>query len=353
LNQVMIELTQQPVHARPHRRGRAVATLAAGNEIDDWLRARLGPPPIVEPGIAEKCAVPESVTKRARRLLAARINFIGNPSFDDVPAVARILGPTPEPDGDEGCRPEEAHGRFSPTDPKFGLSRLLSREQEVHLFRKMNFLKYAAIRLREAIDPDTAVVVEINRVEILLQEATAILDRIIGSNMALVLSIVKKYRRPGEDIADLVSDGNLSLWRAAVRFDFARGFRFSTYATRAIMNDCVLRIRREAARHHRIVTYGPELFRSVADRREGEPPDLALRQRSNELLRSLLGHLNARERTIIDGRFGFTDKRQTLAELGTQLGISKERVRQIEIRALRKLQKTDLARSLATAAWNT
>jgi RNA polymerase primary sigma factor len=171
--------------------------------------------------------------------------------------------------------------------------------------------------------------------------------------MALVLSVVKKYRRPGEDIADLVSDGNLSLLRAAVRFDFARGFRFSTYATRAIMNDCVVRIRRQAAGHLRIVTYGPELFRSVADQREGEPSDLALRQRSNELLRSLLGHLNKRERTIIDGRFGFTDKKRTLGELGTQLGISKERVRQIEIRALRKLRNTDLARSLATAAWNT
>ena len=141
--------------------------------------------------------------------------------------------------------------------------------------------------------------------------------------------------------------------RAAVRFDFARGFRFSTYATRAIMNDRGERTRRQAAGHLQIVTYGPELFRSVADRREGEPSDLTLRQRSNELLRSLLGHLNNRERTIIDGRFGFTDKRRTLAELGSQLGISKERVRQLEIRALRKLQNTDLARSLATAAWNT
>jgi hypothetical protein len=209
----MIELRQRPVHARPHRRDRAVATLAAGDEVDDWLRTRLGPPPVVEPGIAEKCAVAESVTKRARRLLAARINFIGNPSFDDVPAVARILGPTPEPDGDEGCRPEEAPGRFSPTGAKFGPSRFLSREQEVHLFRKMNFLKYQAARLQEAINPSRARSADLDRVEELLREAGAIRNRVICSYLGLDVSIARTWTTNCQDFFDLVSEGNITLIR--------------------------------------------------------------------------------------------------------------------------------------------
>jgi RNA polymerase primary sigma factor len=77
--------------------------------------------------------------------------------------------------------------------------------------------------------------------------------------------------------------------------------------------------------------------------------EVARRERSNEAIRSLLGHLNAREQTIIDGRFGLTDERRTLVQLGRELGISKERVRQIETRALRKLWDTDEARWLAWA----
>jgi DNA-directed RNA polymerase sigma subunit (sigma70/sigma32) len=67
----------------------------------------------------------------------------------------------------------------------------------------------------------------------------------------------------------------------------------------------------------------------------------------------LLGHLDDREETIIDGRFGLTDERRTLVQLGRELGISKERVRQIETRALRKLWDTDEARRLARADWGT
>ena len=128
---------------------------------------------------------------RARRLLAARIKFIGHPSFDDAPDIARILGPTPEPDGDKDSHADEAPAVYRPA-AESGESQLLTREQEIHLFRKMNFLKYVAARLREAIDPDAAVAAEIDRVEILLRDASAILDRIVGSNLGLVISIAKK-----------------------------------------------------------------------------------------------------------------------------------------------------------------
>jgi RNA polymerase primary sigma factor len=349
----MIGRRRSPADVWPHPGAPAPVSPAADAEVDHWLRGRGAPSPAVELSAAETANLQDTASVRARRLLEVRLAFIGHPSFGDAPAVAGILGPAPAPDGGKGSLSEPAPGVSRPPGAVSGRGRLLTREQEVHLFRKMNFLKYAAARLREAIDPDTAVNAEIDRVEILIREAAAILDRIIGSNLALVVFIAKKYARTGEDFSDLVSDGNLSLLRAAERFDFARGFRFSTYASWTISNNFARRFRREKARYTRFVTGRPELFRSLADPRGGEPLQAARPERSSEAVRSLLGHLSAREQTIIKGRFGLTDKKRTLVELGRELGISRERVRQIETRALRKLWDTDEARSLARADWGT
>jgi RNA polymerase primary sigma factor len=216
----------------------------------------------------------------------------------------------------------------------------LTREQETHLFYKMNFLKSVAARLRAAINPHMAVAAEIDRVEALLREAGGILNRIIRANQGLVVSLVKKYTWSGQDFFDLVADGNVALLRSSERFDFARGVRFSTYATWAILRDFARRIRREKASRRRLVTGRQDFFRSVADHRSGDLPEGTRRDQSTEAIRSLLGQLSDRERMIIVHRFGLVDQKRTLAELGRELGISKERVRQLESRALRKLRET-------------
>ena len=81
-----------------------------------------------------------------------------------------------------------------------------------------------------------------------------------------------------------------------------------------------------------------DFFQSVVDHRSGDLPDPTPRERSTDAVRSLLSQLNDRERTIIVRRFGLVDDKQTLSELGRELGVSKERVRQLEARALRKLR---------------
>jgi RNA polymerase primary sigma factor len=276
---------------------------------------------------------------RARRLLEARIKFVGHPSFDDSVAAAELLGPMPGLDGVQAPHEEVPDGSAS-SAAGFPRRELLTREQEAHLFRTMNFLKSVAARLREAIDPDNPVAADLDRVEVLLRRAAVILMRIIRCNLGLVVSLVKKYAGPGQDFFDLVSDGNLSLLRATEQFDFARGVRFSTYATYAIIRDFARRMGREKTRHTRFVTGPQELFRSLADHRGGDSTDMARRERSTEAIRSLLGQLDDREQTIIVRHFGLNDERRTLVQLGRELGISKERVRQIESRALRKLRDT-------------
>jgi RNA polymerase primary sigma factor len=271
--------------------------------------------------------------------LAARINFVAHPSFADAAATAEILGPMPTPDGGQAPRqPDPLEGY--PSSAEVPEHRLLTREQEVHLFRKMNFLKAVAARLRAAIEPDQTAAAELNQVEALLREARVILNRIIRANQGLVVSIVRKYNQPGQDFFELLSDGNVSLFRASERFDFARGVRFSTYAASAIHRDFARGIRKEKTRRFRLLTGHQHVFQTVADHRGGDLTEPARRARSQEAVRSLLGQLDDRERTIIVRRFGLIDAKWTLVELGRELGISKERVRQLESGALRKLRET-------------
>jgi len=334
----MIERRQRAA-AVGHQAGvPTVANPPAMIEIDRGAGPGLAPSPAVELGLAEtSVSRADVIPMRARRLLAARIRFVDHPSFDDAAVVAEILGPLPTPDAGRAPRSPGPLEGFS-SSAELTEPRLLNREQEVHLFRKMNFLKSVAARLRAAIDPDQADAAEIDQVEALLRETGVILNRIIRANQGLVVKIVKKYTGRGRDFFELLSDGNVSLLRAAERFDFARGVRFSTYATWAILREFTNGIRKEKSCHLRIFTGGKDLFQAVADHRSGDLTELARRERLQEAVRSLLGQLDDRERTIVVRHFGLFDDGCSLAQLGLELGITKERVRQIECSALRKLR---------------
>ena len=114
---------------------------------------------------------------------------------------------------------------------------LLTREQEVHLFRKMNYLKYKASRLRERLDPARPQKTRMAQIEKLYEEIIATKNRIICANLRLVVSIAKRHVKPAQDIFDLVSDGNVSLMHAVEHFDYSFGNKFSTYAAWAIINN--------------------------------------------------------------------------------------------------------------------
>jgi len=114
---------------------------------------------------------------------------------------------------------------------------LLTPEQEVHLFRRMNYLKYKASKLREQLDPVRPKKTLMDRIEKLLQRIGGHEKRHCLGNLRLVVSIAKRHTTPSIEFFELVSDGNVSLIRAADKFDFARGNRFSTYASWAIMKN--------------------------------------------------------------------------------------------------------------------
>jgi RNA polymerase primary sigma factor len=283
---------------------------------------------------------------RARRLQEHKLDFMPDPSFEQPEAAAEILAPLPEPVEGKSRRPR------SPEDlPPYLASLydvpLLSREQEAHLFRKMNYLKYRAEKLRAAIDPARARAADLDAIERFQAEALAVKNQIIRANLRLVVSIAKKHLGPSNNFFELVSDGNMSLIRAVEKFDYARGNKFSTYASWAIMRNFIRSIPEEKHRRDRFVTGHEEMFEAAADHRTDEHEYEVAQRRNQEAVKGLLDRLNDRERRVLMSRFGLEGAvEQTLEQLGHELGVTKERVRQIESRAQEKLRKIALQERL-------
>ncbi|HZW29539.1 MAG TPA: sigma-70 family RNA polymerase sigma factor [Isosphaeraceae bacterium] len=277
---------------------------------------------------------------RARRILGTKLEFIDHASFAQPEHAEAILGPMPEPaDGKPPRRPKAPKG-LPPYLASLYEVPLLDREQEMHLFRKMNYLKYRANQLRLKVDPSRARTSDLDEIERLQEEALAVKNQIIRANLRLVVSIAKRHVGPANNFFELVSDGNMSLIRAVEKFDFSRGNKFSTYASWAIMKNFARTIPEENYRRDRFVTGHEEMFEAAADNRTDEHEYESALKRMQEAVKGMLGRLDERERKIIVSRFGLGGaSEQTLEQLGRELGITKERVRQIESRAQDKLRK--------------
>lgn len=277
---------------------------------------------------------------RARRMLDLKLDFIHHESFNNPHSHAEILAPMPEPADARSTRRGKAPKGLPPYLASLYEVPLLSREQEMHLFRKMNFLKHQAATLRDKIDPLRAKSTDLDEIDRLQEEALAVKNQIIRANLRLVVSIAKRHVGPSNNFFELVSDGNMSLIRAVEKFDFSRGNKFSTYASWAIMKNFARSIPEENYRRDRFVTGHEEMFEAAADTRADEHEYESSLKRMQVAIKDMLDKLDERERRIIISRFGLNGAaEQTLEQLGRELGITKERVRQIESRAQHKLKK--------------
>lgn len=307
--------------------------------------------------------------RKAAKVFETPIEYIPSPEFDrafGVPrAEAQILdfSQNSERSRENAAKTNDANGSNASDDVRKRAKRravatgssdessaywariddvpLLTPEEEMSLFRKFNYLKYKAKRLRDALDPKRPKLILADEIEKLWNEAVATKKRIVSANLRLVVSVAKKYAGGSTSFADLVGDGNVSLVKAVEKFDYTTGNRFSTYATWALYRNFARSIPDEQKQLDRFRASDVELLELKQDYRTSpRQAERVYREQTSQVAR-FMSELSDREREIIELRFGIGGraKPQTLRQVGKDMGVTKERVRQIEMRALAKLRK--------------
>ncbi len=276
--------------------------------------------------------------KRAERIAELPLEFMPNARFARKGADKACLGPMPEPE--KATRRAKRPAGLPPYLASLYEMPLLTKEQEQHLFRKYNYLKFKASRLRDQLDMESPKSAVMDEIESLHEQIVDIKNQIARCNLRLVVSIAKKRVTPDQNFFELVSDGNLSLLRAVEKFDFARGNKFSTYASWAIMKNFARTIPNEYRQRDRFRTSHDELFDMTQEKRANPTLEETIQHDRLSKVNRVLQRLDDRERQIIVGRFGLdhSQEPQTLKQVGAELGVTKERIRQIEARALNKLR---------------
>ena len=280
---------------------------------------------------------------------------------------------------------------------EIGAAELLTAEEEVVLAKAIEQGNFAKETLAES--AHSADVSEELRRSIKVAESAR--RRLIESNLRLVVSIAKKYQGKGLPLLDLIQEGNLGLMRAVEKYDYSRGFRFSTYATwwirQAVMRaltdfghlirlpvhlgEIATKVDKAAqpmiqklgrkptpeevatetgidvAKVERVMMAwqqglsldqprgedGLFLGDFISDTKMSSPSDEASGRLLREDLDKVLGTLTPREREVMELRYGLRDGREyTLKEVGHTLGVTRERVRQIQSGALKQLRDTEI-----------
>jgi RNA polymerase primary sigma factor len=285
---------------------------------------------------------------------------------------------------------------------------LLSLQEEVSLARRIERGRHAAVQLRAMKKPCSAAPAtqrKRTQLEDQVADGRAAREHLIKANTRLVVSVAKRYMGRGVHFLDLIQEGNLGLMKAVEKFDYHRGFRFSTYATwwirqtisRSIadqsrtirvpvhMTDRIQRLYRTAhdleqrtgrkptseeigqemgLDERKIdwmlqVSWKPvslenpvgeedeEMITFVEDSQTPSPTESATETLLREKVEEVLATLTPREARVLRMRFGLCGERPyTLEEVGQKFGLTRERIRQIEGRALRRLRHPRRARQL-------
>ncbi|MYT12686.1 MULTISPECIES: RNA polymerase sigma factor [unclassified Streptomyces] len=321
------------------------------------------------------------------------------PQQAEPPAAGMIVEEIiPEPEPEPVPRPETG----SPSSDLFrqylreiGRIPLLTAAEEVELARRVEAGLFAEEKLTHATDLSSQLAFDLDKLVVLGRMAKR---RLIEANLRLVVSVAKRYVGRGLTMLDLVQEGNLGLIRAVEKFDYARGYKFSTYATWWI-RQAMSRALADQARTIRVPVHVVELINRVVrvQRRmlqergcEPTPEEVAAHldltgERVSEVLRlaqepvslhapvgeeedvalgdliedgdaaspvesaaflllrehldAVLSTLGERERKVVQLRYGLADGRpRTLEEIGRIFGVTRERIRQIESKTLNKLR---------------
>ena len=219
----------------------------------------------------------------------------------------------------------------------------LAAEEEMTLFLQLNYTRHRICSLRRSLLRRR--VWPAKTVDELLQCNKHQLDvrsKIVTANMGLVLAMAKRVQYDGVEFTDLVSEGSMALLRATERFDCSRGVKFSTYACRAILKG----FSRAAKQSYRYRSRFPVQLGLLVEKDDC----ISIKQQEKRIewiddIRSIvhdnLADLSGTEQSVVELRFSLDDEQAsplTLKQVGARLGLTKERIRQIQNHALDKLR---------------
>jgi RNA polymerase primary sigma factor len=268
------------------------------------------------------------------------IKFIPNEDFDSTSELDFEAVDIELYAAEEGrCAPVDRNEAAATFVQAIEESRILTFEGEQFLFKRLNFLRFRANALQCTLSgkrPKKTM----KEIERLLRGAQETREDIARANLRLVMSICRKVSSTPDDFDEFVSEANGILLNAIDKFNFARGYRFSTYATHAIQRHLYRFVERASKRRSREHHATDAVEGITVDSSDDTGPSAREFLVAAEAIMERMGDvLDERERIIIRGRFGLNESGQasTLRELGAQLGLSKERVRQLQLVALDKL----------------
>jgi RNA polymerase sigma factor (sigma-70 family) len=223
---------------------------------------------------------------------------------------------------------------------------VLSAVQEQALFLQFNYARFRVAKLRKQVG-DAEFTEEQAREAIRWHALSHKLrDQIAQSNLALVLAMAKRVRHSEMDFGDLISEGNMALLRAIDKFNVSRGFKFSTYACRAILKA----FSRSGMKHSQYrqlfpTDFDPALERSDYQRRKFDEHETDCASEVRRIVTENTAELTDVEKAVIHHRFAIHRPGEeestalTLEQVGQIVGLTKERVRQIQNKALDKIRK--------------
>jgi RNA polymerase primary sigma factor len=273
---------------------------------------------------------------RVERLSRRKIKFIDDPLYHQPAAADAVRQIAAAQELPLPARPEDH--RLPRDLPPYlqSLYRipLLAPSRERALFLKLHFHKFQFVTLRRKLDGESPRSRDLAKLEAHLSEAAQTKNQIVAANLRLVVSVARRHlSNHGPTLMDLVSDGNVTLLRATEAFDVHRGYRFSTYATLALMKEFASCRRDQAKRYGR----GASILEDVADPRSAAQPDHVARR---DQVQQLLSRLEDRERAVLRAHYGLAGEKggATYEEVGREMGLSKQSVRRIELAALAKLR---------------
>lgn len=273
------------------------------------------------------------------KLTAEPVEYVANAAFTSAGAERRYFGS----EAGEIVAAPNVTPTLSDDPSANGAS--LSAADERDVFERYNYARYRIVRLLEASAGKTVRGATLTKLLVWAQRAHVLRSALVQANMPLVLAMAKRMRLNGVDFCELISEGNMALLRSVDKFDCSRGFKFSTYACRAIIKSFSRVAMRTSRLHARFpVEYDPNMERSDFAERRREDRRQSCIEELQVILQQNLAKLNDIEQTVIRERFSLDvapedgKKAKTLEEIGSIIGVTKERVRQIQNKALRKIR---------------